>query len=101
MSSFSRAWLCTVALMLIIAQSVAADNDSSFLLYGCFGGTVVCAILALWFAQRRAIEIDLDKVQREAMTIRRPPGFLKHCMLPKDEGLTTTELRGEKIDFTV
>lgn len=101
MSSFSRAWLCTVALMLTIAQSVAADDDSSILLYSCFGGTVLSAILALWFAHRRPIEIDVDKVQREAMTIRRPPGFLKYGMLPKDEGLTTTELRSEKVDFTI
>lgn len=81
---------------LLTVNFVAAD-DSTPLLYGCFGGTVVCAVLALWFAYRRKIEIDLDKVQREAMTIRKPPGFLKHCMEPKDDGLTTAELRAEEM----
>lgn len=96
----SNVWASIVLVVLLTANFASAD-DSSILLYSCFGGTVVCAILALWFAYKRDIEIDLDKVQREAMTIRRPPGFLQSCMEPKDPGLTTAELRCEGTDSTV
>lgn len=90
---FSRSTSLLFVLVLLFAGLVSADDECYPLVYGCLAGSAVCAVAGLIYGFRRPIEIDVDAVQREAMTIRRPPGFLSYCMEPVDAGLTNAELR--------
>lgn len=91
---FNRFFL--VLLLLLPLTSVLAEDDKGYpLVYGCLGGSVVFAVAALGYAYSRPLEIDVDEVQRKAMTERKPPGFLQRCMEPREIGLTDAELHAD------
>lgn len=77
------------ALFLILFAAVAfssfasADDNCYPLVYACIGITALGAIAGLIYAYFRPIEIDVEKVQQDAMITRQPPGFLKYCMEEK------------------
>lgn len=97
----SRSVSFALVMMLLFAGLVSADDNCYPLVYGCLGGSAACAVAALIYGFRRPVEIDVDEVQREAMVIRRPPGFLIHCMEPKESGLTNDELRSPSEENSV